>query len=244
MESKGFRRHLSYANVMATIAVFVVLGGGAFAATNLPKNSVGSKQIKKNAVTTAKLKNGAVTSAKVKKGSLLASNFKSGQLPRGATGESGPTGPTGTAGVSVAEAGGGQEPPVLIVPLTQQVMASTPITITQTSDIAVWGSMGDQQVECSPSGCEGVMPSDSTDVGIYLESPGGTFPASIPGAGISVEGGGLTRVQVPPLSGVIKDIQPGTYTAKLILSTFGITVGTFDNGGGLPWVTAVATGTG
>jgi hypothetical protein len=48
---------LSYANVMATIAVFLALGGGAYAATRLPKNSVGSKQIKKNAVTSIKVKN-------------------------------------------------------------------------------------------------------------------------------------------------------------------------------------------
>jgi hypothetical protein len=49
------RTHLTYANVMATIAVFMVLGGGAYAATKLPKNSVGSAQFKNNAVTKAKL---------------------------------------------------------------------------------------------------------------------------------------------------------------------------------------------
>ena len=104
MKSEGFRRHLTYSNVMATIAVFAVLGGGAYAATKIPKNSVGARQRKKNAVTTAKLKNGAVTSAKVKKGSLLASNFKSGQLPRGATG---PTGATGAAAVFADQVIGG-----------------------------------------------------------------------------------------------------------------------------------------
>jgi hypothetical protein len=63
------KRHLprlSYANVMSTIAVFLVLGGAsALAAGQLGKNSVGSKQIKKNAITTAKIKDGAVTSAKI-----------------------------------------------------------------------------------------------------------------------------------------------------------------------------------
>jgi hypothetical protein len=39
------RRHLTYANVMATIAVFLVLGGGAYAAFHLPKNSVRSRNI-------------------------------------------------------------------------------------------------------------------------------------------------------------------------------------------------------
>ena len=51
---KQIRQRLTYANVMSSIAVFFVLGGAtAFAADQLGKNSVGSKQIKKNAVTTA-----------------------------------------------------------------------------------------------------------------------------------------------------------------------------------------------
>ena len=40
------RNSVSYANVMATIAVFLALGGGAYAALRLPKNSVGTRQIK------------------------------------------------------------------------------------------------------------------------------------------------------------------------------------------------------
>jgi hypothetical protein len=39
------RRHLTYANATATIAVFLVLGGGAYAAFHLPKNSVRSRNI-------------------------------------------------------------------------------------------------------------------------------------------------------------------------------------------------------
>jgi hypothetical protein len=67
---RNLRARLTYANVMATIAVFVALGGASYAATQLPKNSVGTKQLKKNAVTTAKIKNGAVTGAKVNLSSL------------------------------------------------------------------------------------------------------------------------------------------------------------------------------
>jgi hypothetical protein len=61
---------LTFANVTAVIALFVALGGGAYAATSLPKNSVGAKQIKANAVTSAKIKNGAVTAAKIAPGSI------------------------------------------------------------------------------------------------------------------------------------------------------------------------------
>src|SRR5436190_7590972 len=39
------RDHLTYSNVMATLAVFLVLGGGAYAAFHLPKNSVRSRNI-------------------------------------------------------------------------------------------------------------------------------------------------------------------------------------------------------
>lgn len=60
----NLRQRLTYANVMSSIAVFLVIGGAtAFAA--LGKNTVGTKQLKKNAVTAAKIKKGAVTKAKV-----------------------------------------------------------------------------------------------------------------------------------------------------------------------------------
>jgi hypothetical protein len=85
---KGMRGKLSYANVMATFAVFLALGGVSYAATQLPKNSVGAKQLKKD----------AVTSAKVKDGSLQAGDFKAGALSAGRVGPQGPIGPQGPVG--------------------------------------------------------------------------------------------------------------------------------------------------
>ena len=68
---KRFQPRLTYANVVATLALFLVLSGGAaYAATKLAKNSVGTKQIKNNSITTAKIKNGAITGAKVQLSSL------------------------------------------------------------------------------------------------------------------------------------------------------------------------------
>jgi hypothetical protein len=50
------RGKLSYANVVSTLCLVLLLGGGtAIAATKLAKNSVGAKQLKKGAVTPAKL---------------------------------------------------------------------------------------------------------------------------------------------------------------------------------------------
>jgi len=59
-------------NTIALLALFVALSGTTYAAANvvLPKNSVGTKQLKKKAVTTPKIKNGAVTGAKIKLSTL------------------------------------------------------------------------------------------------------------------------------------------------------------------------------
>ncbi len=63
---KRFLPRPTYANVVSTLCLFLLLGGAsALAATQLAKNSVGTKQIKKNAVTAAKIKNAAVTTSKL-----------------------------------------------------------------------------------------------------------------------------------------------------------------------------------
>ena len=80
---KQIRKRLTYANVMSSIAVFVVLGGGAIAATQLPKNSVGSKQIKKNAVKTPKIANNAVNGAKIADGSVTGAEIGDGTVATG-----------------------------------------------------------------------------------------------------------------------------------------------------------------
>lgn len=78
---KQLRPKLTYANVMATIAVFIALGGASYAAVGLPKNSVGTKQIVKEAITAAKIKDRAVTGPKIALSSL-------GTVPSATTAES------------------------------------------------------------------------------------------------------------------------------------------------------------
>lgn len=64
---KFVRTRLTYANVMSSIAVFlVVAGGSALAANQLGKNTVGTKQLKNNAVTNAKIKKGTIEGSKLK----------------------------------------------------------------------------------------------------------------------------------------------------------------------------------
>ncbi len=73
---KQIHKRLTYANVMSSIAVFLILGGAtAFAATKiganeLKANAVKTGKIVKEAVTAGKLKNGAVTNAKIAAGAV------------------------------------------------------------------------------------------------------------------------------------------------------------------------------
>jgi hypothetical protein len=104
---RAIRAHLSYANVMATVAVFTVLGGGAYAATTLPANSVGQAQIRSDAVTRSKLAHGSVSSAELRRSSVTRSRLSRGvrkqidaAAERGPRGATGPRGPAGTDGAS------------------------------------------------------------------------------------------------------------------------------------------------
>jgi hypothetical protein len=65
-----FRPKLTYANVVASIALFIALGGAAVAA-GLPRNSVGPKQLRRGAVTTRAIKPGAVVSGKLANRSVI-----------------------------------------------------------------------------------------------------------------------------------------------------------------------------
>jgi hypothetical protein len=68
---KRLRPKLTYSNVIASVALFIALGGAAVAA-GIPKNSVGPRQLKKGAVTAAKIHRGAVTSGKLAPKSVVA----------------------------------------------------------------------------------------------------------------------------------------------------------------------------
>jgi hypothetical protein len=69
---KQIRKRLTYANVMSSIAVFLVLGG----ATAIAAKKIGSHQLKSNSVTTAKIKANAVTTRKIKKEAVATAKIK------------------------------------------------------------------------------------------------------------------------------------------------------------------------
>jgi hypothetical protein len=67
-----FRPKLTYANVVASLALFLALGGAAVAATALPRKSVGPKQLRPGAVHAIALARGAVVSSKLAPRSVIA----------------------------------------------------------------------------------------------------------------------------------------------------------------------------
>jgi hypothetical protein len=82
-----------YANVAATLALVISLGGTSYAAVTIT-----GKDIKNGTIKHADLGSSSVTSKNVRNGSLLARDFAAGQIPAGAKGPKGDKGDTGAAG--------------------------------------------------------------------------------------------------------------------------------------------------
>jgi hypothetical protein len=87
------RRHLTGPNALATVALFVALGGTSYAAVRLPKDSVGATQLRKNAVTSTKVKDRSLRRRDVSSAEMAALHGATGSI--GATGARGPRGDQG-----------------------------------------------------------------------------------------------------------------------------------------------------
>ena len=88
---RGIR--LTYANVVASLALFAALGGSSYAAI-----SITGKQVSDGSLSGRDVRNGSLTGKDVRGRSLLARHFKAGQLPAGPQGAAGPQGPKGDKG--------------------------------------------------------------------------------------------------------------------------------------------------
>jgi hypothetical protein len=95
------RSRLTYANLIATLALFVALGGTGYAAFSLPRDSVGAREIRARAVGRSELRQDAVSAEKVKDASLELRDF-SRDARTSLKGERGPAGPKGTEGATGA----------------------------------------------------------------------------------------------------------------------------------------------
>jgi hypothetical protein len=122
------RSKLTYSNVMSTLCFFLLLSGGAaYAASQLGKNSVGSRQLKKNSVTTAKIRKNAVTSAKIKNNAVTEAKIKADAVTSAQINDGAVTfADLGTGTTLVGTATGGP------IPATQNAPMQVPLDGTTT----------------------------------------------------------------------------------------------------------------
>ena len=181
---KRFRGRITSAHVIAALALFVAMGGTGYAALSLPKNSVGSKQIKKN----------AVTSTKVKNGSLKVGDFAAGSLPAGPAGPQGPAGHDGTNGTNG----------------TNGTFGSVTVeSATATADLAP-NTKNTYNVVC-PAGQQAIAGGGrGDDTQSEFTNIGSSRPEVDLGGGVPADGTSFTgwRVTVNALSGAPAGIRP------------------------------------
>jgi hypothetical protein len=115
------RPRLSYANVIATIALFVALGGTGYAAATITGGDV------KNSTLSGKdVRDRSLTGKDVRPRTLGRKHFKRGQLPRGPQGLQGPPGPAGTAGAPGAPGADGASGAALLTGIADGITAVSP----------------------------------------------------------------------------------------------------------------------
>jgi len=100
------RSHLSFANVVSSLALFIALGGTGYAAIALPEHSVGQRELAKAAVRSHNVKNGTLIGSDLKRGAVRGREIADGSIglvelapdaqPR--VGAAGPQGPKGEPG--------------------------------------------------------------------------------------------------------------------------------------------------
>ena len=105
-------QRMTYANVIATLALFIALGGTSYAVSSLARDSVGSRELKARSVGASELKPRAVASDDIRdRGVRLRDIATSARRSlRGETGPAGPPGPSGVTFFARVDSGGGTTP--------------------------------------------------------------------------------------------------------------------------------------
>ena len=167
----ALRSKLSYANLIATLALFVALGGSSYAAAHL----ITGKDVKNSSLTGKDLKNNSVTGKDVKgirsgdvaDGSLLGKDFRAGELPAGPKGDTGPAGPAGPAGATAGAADGDYPDPP---PNPTAVLEKATIDMPTSGRIYVQGSVRSATGSCTfTSTAPGTSGNCTMTVGLYVD---------------------------------------------------------------------------
>lgn len=162
------RKHITPSLIISLLALFIATSGASYAALQIPKNSVGTKQLKKN----------AVTSTKVKDRSLLAKDFKKGQLPQGPQGPQGPAGhaanvrayTTPVVATSAVLSGSFTQVASLDLPAGKYVVMSRANIAGSAADTAVICSLADDAAQNITVGAGKIALAQNST--ITLDSPG------------------------------------------------------------------------
>jgi hypothetical protein len=161
-----------YANVTATLALFVALGGTSYAAATISSSdvqngslrsvdirneSLKSQDVDNGSLTGSDLKNGSIKSSDVDNASLLAADFKPGELPAGPAGPQGPQGVQGPQGI--------QGPP-----------GATNVVTRRANRLVANNGFENVQVDCQSGetvvgGGAGITAAFTTDAAIFTNEP-------------------------------------------------------------------------
>ena len=180
---------------VACLALLIALGGTSVAAvTAIPRNSVGTPQLRAQAVTGAKVKNGTLATADVRDGTLTAADFLAGQLPSGPQGPKGDPGPHGNTGPQGNPGAKGERGPSGVVAGTYAIGGgSTPSPTTAFFGATAPATVADDSqrvlvISNSTFGTGGAAAS-ALNLFICYQQPGGP---------VTPAGNGLLGHQLPP----------------------------------------------
>jgi hypothetical protein len=206
---RWIRARLSYANVVASIALVIALGGSAYAATGGPfvgSNGAVNGCVPKSGGTFKVLK----PFKKCPKHTVALSFNVNGQA--GAAGKNGATGPTGSAGApgstgavgpTVGNAAGGVDPPV--VGSTETSVKTATVTTTVAGSLYVSGSLTASLTNCTPSIC-------TFNFGLYVD--GNPVAGTDVQMGFPVNATGI-GYQALSMVGIVNGVTPGVHTVDL-----------------------------
>ena len=210
------RFRITYANVMATIAVFIALGGTSYAlavgtigSRELKDNGVRSKDIRNNGVRGKDVRAGAIRSSDVANFSLLAKDFARNQLPAGSQGpkgDPGPQGPKGDAGQpgpTAAAVGGGAEP--VAAPDATMTSGTTSLVTPSAGDVLAFGQLR-LSMHCPAAGTFNC----SFMAGLYID--GNPIPSSGLFRTVTVN---TTQTYDLDLFGLAKNVAAGAHTITI-----------------------------
>ena len=188
------------------LALFIALGGTSYAAAKLPKNSVGSAQIRSGAVTQSKLQK-SLQSKLAKAGAPGPAGATGAQGPKGDTGAQGPQGVAGEKGDKgdpgpTAAGVGGTNLTVSPVGTPVPTLSEASVTLQQAGKVLVL-VQGTAAVACGGTPCSRV-------IGATLDG------TKVQGLAQTVDGpANVATTDTVAAVGIVSNVAAGTHTAAI-----------------------------